>query len=138
MLRAADRWVYRCDPDTEVLEAQILFGESPARVRQYSRCLAYWRVCREYVWSRGVWLSEEQQEGIIERVWPVLTVAGTVTQHEAFLVCESDPAEEILLQYSGARRKPDAIQRIHSERAARARNAPRTRKSLLGHFAGPW
>lgn len=131
LLLAARAWDSAQHPDLESIRAQILFGETPERVRQYSRALAYWGLLGELLWGKGIGLTTAEAESMIRFLWPVLMVAATVTEPAAVRVCRADPIEQLFAFYGGAGKKT-CIDAIHSERQARKAGVLPTSLSMWG------
>jgi len=118
-------------------EPRCLFNGLPAeKVRQLSRAGAYWVYTLGALEREGVQLSVQEEESVLERIWPVLMAAGTLTCTRAVRCCVADPVDQLLLAFRGANIRK-CVARINRERKAR-RNGNRKRKGTwYAHLISP-
>lgn len=135
LLRLAAAWERTaCGSERHVrLEANVLFGLDPPKVKQLAIANQYWSNAKEVFWGRGAEVSPGHEPEILEHVWSVLLAAASVTQADAIKFCVADPLE-ILLERLGGESATRCKRLVDRERRARSRGQAPHHISLWGRL----
>jgi hypothetical protein len=117
------------------IEAKALFGLTPEKVKQIARALRVWEQVGGVLGQRRVQLNRDQEEQVLQQVWPVLLATGSLTMTDAVRYCVTDAVEQVLLRIGGASVSA-CKNKIVAERFARQSKQRPTRRSIFGRMVG--